>query len=70
MSRLMFTIAPATPGWQLSEGPECRLWFEQRSEALATADLMASTLHSHHGIATAVLMEMHHCESVMVAVHG
>lgn len=70
MSRLMFTVAASASGWQLCEGLECRLWFAQRSEALATANLMARMLHANHGIATAVLVEMVGCESVRVAAHG
>lgn len=70
MSRLMFTIAPADPGWQLYEGHEGRLWFARRREALQTAALMASTLHENHGIPTAVIVDMAGCESVMVAAHG
>lgn len=70
MSRLMFTVAASTAGWQLCEGLERRLWFARRSEALATADLMARILHANHGIATAVLIEMVGRDSVMVAAHG
>lgn len=70
MHRLMFTIVSASNGWQLFEGDEGRQWFARRDHALETADLMAFSLHQHHGIPTAVIMDMAGCESVMVVCHG
>lgn len=70
MQRLMFTIVPAGDGWQLFEGHEGRQWFARREQALETADLMAASLHEHHGIPTAVIIDMAGRESVMVGCHG
>ena len=70
MHRLMFTIVSASNGWHLFEGGEGRQWFARRDRALETADLMASSLHQHHGIPTAVIMDMAGCESVMMVCHG
>ncbi len=68
--RLMFTIVSACSGWQLYEGDQGRLWFASRSDAMETADLMATSLHENHGIPTAVVMDMAGCESVMLNSHG
>lgn len=70
MHRLMFTIVSASSGWQLFEGGEGRLWFACRDQALEAADLMAASLHEHHGIPTAVIVDMAGRESVMLACHG
>lgn len=67
--RLMFTIVSASTGWQLYEGDQGRFWFASRSDAMETADLMAASLHAHHGIPTAVIMDMGR-ESVMLMCHG
>lgn len=68
--RLMFTIVSANTGWQLYEGDQGRLWFASRSDAMETADLMAASLHAHHGIPTAVVMDMAGRESVVLMCHG
>ena len=68
--RLMFTIVSSSSGWQLYEGDQGRLWFASRSDAMETADLMAASLHEHHGIPTAVVMDMAGRESVMLMCHG
>lgn len=70
MPRLLFTVAPSSPGWQLYEGTEPRQWFARRAEALAAAELMASVLNAHHGIATAVLLDKLGCAPVVLASHG
>ena len=56
--RLMFTIVSARTGWQLYEGNEGRQWFASRGDAMETADLMAASLHAHHGIPTAVIQRL------------
>lgn len=68
--RLMFTIVSAQSGWQLYEGDQGRQWFATRGDAMETADIMAASLHAHHGIPTAVVMDMAGCESVMLICHG
>jgi hypothetical protein len=70
MHRLMFTIVSASSGWQLFEGSEGREWFACRDQALETAGVMAASLHEHHGIPTAVVVDMAGRESVMLACHG
>jgi hypothetical protein len=70
MSRLIFTVAPSAPGWELYEGQESRFCFTLREDALAAAELLARTLHSHHGFATGVAVDMAGSESVLVAAHG
>jgi len=70
MHRLMFTLVSASNGWQLFEGDEGRQWFSRRDHALEAANLMAASLHEHHGIPTAVLVDMAGSESVMVGCHG
>jgi len=70
MSHLTVSVAASMLGWQRCEGLKRRPWFAQHSEALATANLMARTLHTNDGIATEVRMKMVGCESVMVAVQG
>jgi len=69
MSRLLFTIAARTQGWQLYEGEHGRSWFQNLSEARENAKLLAATLHEHHGIPTAVVIDMGR-ESVELARHG
>lgn len=69
MSRLLFTIVSTAPGWQLYEGQEGRSWHRDLDEARQSAALLATTLHDHHGIPTAVIMDMG-CESVMLSSHG
>ncbi|KAF1721778.1 hypothetical protein [Pseudoxanthomonas wuyuanensis] len=69
MSRLLFTIAARTSGWQLYEGEHGRSWFEHLGDARENAKLLAATLHEHHGIPTAVVMDMGR-ESVLLARHG
>ncbi|MEP6906678.1 MAG: hypothetical protein ABI858_01665 [Pseudoxanthomonas sp.] len=68
--RLMFTIVSASTGWQLYQGDQGRQWFASRDDAMETADLMAASLHAHHGIPTAVVMDMAGRESVMLMCHG
>jgi hypothetical protein len=46
------------------------MWFACREQAMATADLMAASLHEYHGIPTAVIMDMAGRESVMMICHG
>lgn len=69
VSRLLFTIVSAATGWQLYEGHEGRSWHRNLGEARQSADLLASTLHDHHGIPTAVIIDLG-CESVMLSSHG
>ncbi|MET1161148.1 MAG: hypothetical protein ABWY48_01300 [Pseudoxanthomonas sp.] len=68
--RLMFTVVSASNGWQLYEGDQGREWFASRYEAVETADLIAMSLHTQHGIPTGVLMDMAGSESVMLVCHG
>ena len=70
MHRVMFTIVSASSGWQLFAGGEGRQWFVCRDHALEVAGLMAASLHEHHGIPTAVIVDMVGRESVMLACHG
>lgn len=71
MSRLLFTIAAANDnGWQLYEGEHGRSWFETLGDAHDNARLLAATLYEHHGIPTAVVMDMAGREAVVVARHG
>jgi hypothetical protein len=70
MSRLLFTIVSAANGWQLYEGEYGRSWFQTLGDARENAELLAATLHHHHGIPTAVVMEMMGNEAVLLASHG
>ncbi|WAC62178.1 hypothetical protein OVA13_12305 [Pseudoxanthomonas sp. SL93] len=70
MPRLLFTIVAAASGWQLYEGEYGRNWFETLGDARENAKLLAATLHQHHGIPTAVVIEMTSNESVLLARHG
>lgn len=70
MPRLLFTIAAAASGWQLYEGEYGRNWFDNLGDARENAKLLAATLHQHHGIPTAVVMEMTGSEAVLLARHG
>lgn len=70
MPRLLFTIAAATEGWQLYEGEHGRSWFETLGDARDNAQLLAATLYEHHGIPTAVVMDMAGREAVVVTRHG
>ena len=70
MQRLIFTLVSAHCGWQLYEGDQGRLWFASRTDAVETADLMATSLHENHGIPTAVVMDMAGRESVMLVCRG
>lgn len=69
MSRLLFTIVSAAAGWQLYEGQQGRSWHRELGEARENAKLLAAMLHEHHGIPTAVVMDMGQ-ESVLLASHG
>ncbi len=69
MPRLLFTIAANDEGWQLHEGVYGSSWFEQLGDAREKAKLLALTLHEHHGIPTAVVMNMGR-ESVELSRHG
>jgi hypothetical protein len=70
MPRLLFTIVSAASGWQLYEGEYGRSWFQNLGDARDNANLLAATLHQHHGIPTAVVMEMTGSEAVLLASHG
>jgi len=70
MSRLLFTIVSAANGWQLYEGEYGHSWFETLGDARENAELLAATLHHHHGIPTAVVVEMMENEAVLLASHG
>ena len=69
MARLLFTIASATTGWQLYEGEHGRSWHRDLGEARQNAKLLAATLHDHHGIPTAVILDVGR-DSVLLARHG
>lgn len=69
MPRLLFTIVSATTGWQLYEGVQGRSWHRDLGEARQSAKLIAAILHEHHGIPTAVILDVG-CESVLLAQHG
>lgn len=69
MPRLLFTIAATSQGWQLYEGEHGRSSFDSFSDARDNAKLLAATLYEHHGIPTAVVMDMGR-EAVVVARHG
>lgn len=70
MPRLLFTIAASHHGWQLYEGEHGRSSFENLSDARDNAKLLAATLFEHHGIPTAVVMDMAGREAVVLARHG
>lgn len=70
MQRLLLTLVSASSGWRLQEGGYDRFWFARRDDALETAGIMAAALHEHHGIPTAVVIEMPGHDPVMVASHG
>lgn len=70
MPRLLFTIAAAASGWQLYEGQYGRNWFDNLGDARESAKLLAATLHQHHGIPTAVVVEMPSNEAILLARHG
>ncbi|KRG71665.1 hypothetical protein [Pseudoxanthomonas dokdonensis] len=69
MQRLLFTITANDQGWQLYEGIYGSSWFAQFGEARDKAKLLAVTLHEHHGIPTAVIMDTGR-ESVELSRHG
>ena len=69
MARLLFTIVSATTGWQLYEGEHGRSWHRDLGEARQNAKLLAATLHEHHGIPTAVILDVGR-DSVLLARHG
>ncbi len=70
MPRLLFTIAPTTDGWQLYEGEHGRSSFDNLSDARDNARMLAATLYEHHGIPTAVVMDMAGREAVVLTRHG
>ena len=70
MPRLLFTIAANDKGWQLYEGQYGRNWFDNLGDARESAKLLAATLHQHHGIQTAVVVEMPSNEAILLARHG
>jgi hypothetical protein len=70
MQRVLFTVTAQDRGWQLYEGEYGRFWFSDRAEALHTATVIASTLHTQHGIRSAVVMDMDGREAVVVSCHG
>lgn len=65
-----FTIAASHQGWQLYEGEHGRSSFDSLSDARDNAKLLAATLFEHHGIPTAVVMDMAGREAVVLARHG
>lgn len=70
MARLLFTIASTEEGWQLYEGEHGRSSFDTLSAARDSARLQAATLYEHHGIPTAVVMDMAGREAVVLTRHG
>ncbi|MGN6223901.1 hypothetical protein [Pseudoxanthomonas sp.] len=70
MPRLLFTIAAANEGWQLYEGEHGRSRYPTLNDARDSARLLAATLYEHHGIPTAVVMDMAGREAVVVSRHG
>ena len=66
----LLTLMSTTSGWLLHEGGHGRFWFAHHNEALEAAGIMASTLHEHHGIPTAVLLEVPGSDPVMVLSCG
>jgi hypothetical protein len=70
MQRHLLTLVFANSGWLLHEGGHGRFWFARHDEALETAGIMASTLHEHHGIPTAVILEVPGSDPVMVLSCG
>lgn len=70
MPRLLFTIASTTDGWQLYEGEHGRSSFDNLSDARDNARMLAATLYEHHGIPTAVVMDMAGREAVVLTRHG
>lgn len=70
MQRYLLTLVSTASGWLLHEGGHGRFWFARHDEALEVAGIMASTLYEHHGIPTAVLLEVPGSDPVMVLSCG
>jgi hypothetical protein len=70
MQRHLLTLVSTTSGWLLHEGGHERFRFARHDEALEAAGIMASTLHEHHGIPTAVILDLPGSDPVMVLSCG